>query len=89
MGGPRERKPLLSSRGLLPVDDFCRSTGLDRAAVEGLLRSGRVEGVLDDHGRALGLFDDVLPTAEQLRSLGQPVSDAYDPEQMRGHEVES
>lgn len=85
MGTGDERDALVRSRGLLLVDDFCSSTGLDRATVQALLRSDQVEGVFDGAGRAYGLFDDVLPTAERLRALGLPVQSDYDPESLRSY----
>lgn len=72
-------------RGLLLVDDFCRITGADRAAVEALVADGRVEGATDGNGRAFGLFDDVLPTREQLEDWGLVVGTDYVPERLRSH----
>lgn len=45
------RKPLLDGRGLLPVDDSCRSTGLDRSSVEALVVEGKLEGAMHPDGR--------------------------------------
>lgn len=83
------RKPLLRSRGLILIEDFCRAAGVDPASIEGLLRSGIIDGVADGQDRPFGLFDDVLPTPQQLRSLGVNVSSDYDFNQLRGVELDS
>jgi hypothetical protein len=88
MGAPDERKPLLEGRGVLSVDEFRRSTGLDAASVERLVRDGAVEGISDLAGQVVGLFDDALPTAEELRSIGLPVNRDYDPDALRSNEVD-
>lgn len=82
------RHPLVPSRGLTLVADFCRASGLEVADVQALLVDGRVDGVTDRHGRVLGLFDDALPDREQLRAWGHEVSDHYEPESLRTHEDE-
>lgn len=76
----------MPGRGVVRIADFCRATGLDQATVTTLLRSNQVEGLLDGAGRAFGLFDDVLPTAEALRALGLDVSAAYDPQDHRSYD---
>jgi hypothetical protein len=82
------RKPLLTGRGLLLIDDFCRATGLDRATVEDLVRDTRVHGAFFPDGRVAGLFDDVLPSAADLRGWGLTVSGDYDPVLLRSYEVD-
>ena len=81
-----ERKQLLVGRGLLTIGDFCRSTGLDEAIVEALVQAGKIEGVFDLDGCVNGLFDDVLPTSEQLHAMGLAVDSDYNPEDLRSHE---
>ena len=88
MGAADGRKPLLNGRGLLSVDGFSHSSGLDPATVERLVTNGVVEGVVDLNGRAVGLFDDALPTAEELQTIGIRVKGDYDPEALRSHEVD-
>jgi hypothetical protein len=39
-----EGAPHPAGGGLLPVEEFCQSTGLDRATVESLMRAGRLVG---------------------------------------------
>jgi hypothetical protein len=86
MGAPDERKPLIEARGVLNIDEFRRSTGLDAATVERLVMDGSVEGVSDLAGQVVGLFDDALPTAEELRSMGVQVNHDYDPNALRSNE---
>jgi hypothetical protein len=87
MGASEERVPLLRGPGLLLIQDFCRSTGLERGTVEALLREGRLEGgVFDEWGAVVGLFDDALPTGERLRNLGLTVSAGYAPDDLRSYE---
>ena len=84
------RKPILGGRGMLPVEDFCRSTGLARPTVEKLMRTGRLDGVLwtaAEPTRPVGIFDDVLPTPEALAAMGLHVRDDYDPEALRSFEL--
>lgn len=78
------RKPLLTGRGLIESTAFCRSTGIDREAVEHLVRAGRLEGALSSDGRLVGVFEDALPTLEELGDLGFVVDSGYDPDQLRG-----
>lgn len=84
MGITDGRKPLLAGRGLLPLSDFCRSAGLEPPAVEALIRANQIEGATRLDGRVVGLFQDVLPTAEQLHDLGLIASSDYDPNDLRG-----
>jgi hypothetical protein len=77
-------EPLLAGRGLVRLAEFCRGTGLSSATVEALIRQGDIEGVVDLNGRAVGVFEDSLPSAEQLHHLGMPVSPGYRPEDLRG-----
>lgn len=79
------REPLLAGRGLVMIDDFCRATGLDRATADGLVRAAKAEGAFGGDGQVVGLFDDVLPTAEQLRGWGLAVRDGYDPDDLRSY----
>ena len=90
MGADQGRKPLLCGRGVLRIEDFCRSTGLDQATVEELMRTGRLEGALwraKEPTRPFGIFDDVLPSPEALAAMGLPVRDDYDPEALRSFEL--
>lgn len=84
MSADREGGPV-RARGVVLIADFCRATGLDEATVTALLRSDQVDGLFDGVGRAVGLFDDVLPSAEALRSVGLDVRADYNPEDHRGH----
>lgn len=78
--------PLLPSRGVLRIEDFCRHTGLDEDEVVVLMRSDEVDSLWKEDGRPFGIFDDALPTPEHLRALGLAVSESYDPERLRSHE---
>ena len=78
MGGEPGRKPLLRGRGVLPFEDFCRSTGLDHDTVENLMRS-----------ELLDIFDDVLPSRHVLAAMGLPVRDDYDPEALRSYDEQT
>lgn len=89
----RERRrspgaPVARARGLLPVGDFCDSTGLDQSTVQALIQDGTLQAALHADGRIAGLLDDTLPTAEELRSLGLTVSSDYDPDLLRSDELD-
>ena len=84
MGTGEGDEPLLTGRGLVRLADFCRSTGLETATVEALIRQGDIEGVVAIDGRAVGVFEDSLPSAEQLHHLGLPVSPGYHPDDLQG-----
>lgn len=81
-GGADE--PLLVGRGLVRLAEFCRATALSPATVDALIRQGDIQGVVDVDRRAVALFEDSLPSAEQLRHLGLSVSPGYRPEDLRG-----
>ena len=90
MGAGQGRKPLLSGRGMLRIEDFCRSSGLDQSAVEELMRTGRLGGVLwtaDEPSRPYGIFDDELPSPEALAAMGMAVRDDYNPDSLRSFEL--
>jgi hypothetical protein len=92
MGSDQERTPLLRGRGVLLIEDFCRSTGLDQVTVENLMRTGRLEGALwtnTEPARPFGIFDDVLPSPEALAGMGLPVRDDYEPDALRSFELSS
>lgn len=67
------------------IDEFSRATGLDRPTVDALVTDRKVEGLRHLDGRVFGIFDDVLPTKEELRSWGLSVRDDYDPERHRSY----
>jgi hypothetical protein len=83
-----DHKPLIVGRGLVLLADFVQSVGLDQAKVEALIRTKEIQGLVGEDGRVVGLFEDALPTAEQLRRLGLPVSPGYNPDHLRGTEGE-
>jgi hypothetical protein len=87
MTSPGARGPVPPSRGVVLTAEFCQATGLDEAAVADMAGDGSIDGLVDQQGRLFGLFDDVLPSAAELRAKGHVVSDAYDPELFRSHEV--
>ena len=70
---------------MMLIDDFSRATGLDRQTADALVTDRKVEGLFHLDGRVVGVFDDVLPTKEELRSWGMKVRDDYDPERHRSH----
>lgn len=83
-------EPLLSSRGVLRIEDFCRSTGLDQVTVENLMRTRLLEVSLwwdRERTRPFGIFDDALPSLEALASIGLRVRDDYDPAALRSFEI--
>ena len=75
----------LGGRGVMLIDEFLRATGLDRPTAEGLVTDRKVEGLCRLDGQVFGIFDDVLPTKEELRSWGLKVRDEYDPERRRSY----
>jgi hypothetical protein len=85
MDDRRFDEPPLGGRGVLLIDEFSRATGLDRSTVDALVRGRRVEGLCHLDGQVFGIFDDVLPTKEELRSWGLAVRDDYDPERHRSY----
>jgi hypothetical protein len=73
----------------LRFEDFCRSTGLDHATVENLMRNELLDISLwrdKEHTRPFGIFDDVLPTPEALAAMGLSVRAEYEPESLRSDE---
>ena len=80
------RKPLLTGRGLVLVEDYRRATHLDTVAIETLAADGRLEAAYRPSGELIGFFDDTLPSAERLRGWGFGVPDEYDSEVLRSHE---
>jgi hypothetical protein len=82
------RKPLLSGRGLVTVEQICSSTGLDDSTIRSLIEAGRLEGVVDSQGRGVGLFEDALPTSEELSALGLSAAGDYWPEDFQSYEVD-
>ncbi len=65
------------------IDEFSQATGLDRPTADALVKDREVEGLCRPDGQVWGIFDDVLPTKEELRSLGLRVRDDYDPARHR------
>lgn len=90
MGEDRGREPLLSGRGVLRIEDFSRSTGLDQVAVEDMMRTELLEVSLwwdEERTRPFGIFDDALPSPRALAAMGLPVRDDYDPDALRSFEM--
>ena len=82
MTSDRGRKPLLDGRGMMPIEDFCHQSGLERGTVEDLMRRGHFGGGLwsdDAQTQVLGVFEDALPSREQLTALGLVVNEDYQP----------
>ncbi len=74
---------------MLQFDDFCRSTGLDHATVENLMRTDLFAISMwrdEERTRPFGIFDDALPSREELVARGLPVKEDYDPEVLRSVE---
>jgi hypothetical protein len=80
-------RPPLEGRGVMLIDDFSRATGLDRQTTDALVMDRKVDGLLDADGGVFGLFDDALPTSEELHSFGLTPRDDYDPELLRSFVV--
>ena len=81
-----EGEPLLPGRSTLRIQDFCLNTGLDRATVEDLVRTGRLDGWLwnrDWPSRPVLVDIDHLPSRDALAAMGLPVRDDYDPDHIR------
>ena len=86
MSGEPDRKPLLRGRGVVEFEDFCRSTGLDHATVEKLMRTELLDiSTWRDEELTLpfGIFDGALPSHQALAALGLSARDDYDPEGLR------
>jgi hypothetical protein len=79
--------PAPENRGVMLIDEFSRVTGLDRRTADALVTDRKVEGMRHADGRVFGIFDDALPTKDELRSLGLDVRDDYDPERHRSYTV--
>lgn len=83
----QDRKPpLIEARGGVLIADFCLNTGLDRETVEELLRTGRLHGGLSinsDSRHSGFIFDDALPSRDELLAMGFSVRDDYDPGALR------
>jgi hypothetical protein len=81
------RMPMLTGgRGGVLIADFCLNTGLDRAVVEDLVRTGRLEGGLSTRQEPMYsgvIYDDALPSRDELVAMGVPVRDDYDPHALR------
>ncbi len=78
------------SAAITRAEDVCRSTGLDQATVDELLRTGHLEGAMvgaKGSTRVVAILDDKLPSREALAALGLPVRDDYDPDALRSYEL--
>ncbi len=78
-----------ANRGVMLIDEFSRATGLNRQSADALVTGDKVEGLRYTDGRVFGIFDDALPTRDQLQSWGLDVRDDYDPEQHRSYTVDA
>ena len=90
MGTQPDREPVLGGRGAVLIEDFCRSTGLERVEVEHLLRTSLGAAALwvdEEMTRPFGIFADMLPSREALSALTLRVSEDYDPEALRGFDM--
>lgn len=61
---------VLESRGTSWVEQLAGAAGVDPAVLRPLVEAGRIDGLMDEHGRARLVFDDAVPGPEQLRALG-------------------
>lgn len=78
--GDARRKPLIEPRPVVLIEDFCSASGLPRSTVEELMRSGDIRGGLwqdDQRAVAKGLFENELPSREELFALGLTPRDDY------------
>ena len=89
VGNDDERHPLRAGRGFVDVQRFAAGTGLDATTIASLIEAGRLDGLVDLQGHAVGLFEDPLPTADELRALGLSVSSRHRPEELRSHQDDS
>ena len=81
-------KALLTSRGALPAEDFCAATGLGFADLITLAELGAVDALRREDGSIRLLFDDALPSRQQLHELGYAVRSDYRPERLASFEDE-
>jgi hypothetical protein len=59
---------------------------MDPALLRSLVNDGQLDGLVTADGDVVGVFDDALPSAERLRTMGaQPHAD-YDPDRLRSYE---
>ena len=76
------RKPLVEGRGVIRLEDFSDLSGLARDTVEDLMRRGLFGGGLwrdEERTSAADMFEDLLPSREELTALGLSVREDYDP----------
>ena len=81
-----QRQTLPAGRGFVDVERFALSTGLDQSTIRALIEAGHFHGLVDDQGHGVGIFDDTLPTADELRTLGLSVSHLYQPDDLCSYE---
>lgn len=81
-----QRQPLPAGRGFVDVERFALGTGLEQSTIRALIEAGHFHGLGDDQGHAVGIFDDTLPTADELRNLGLSVSHLYRRDDLRSYE---
>ena len=82
----REPTTLLPGSGGVLIADCCLNTGLDRDTVENLVRTGRLDGALSTAKGSIRsgvIFDDALPSRDELVAMGQTVLDDNDPQALR------
>lgn len=81
-----QRQPLPAGRGFVDVERFALSTGLDPSTIRALIEARHLQGLVDDQGHAVGIFDDTLPTADELRTMGLSVTHLYQPDDLGSYE---
>ena len=81
-----QRQPLAAGRGFVDLERFALSTGLGQSTIRALIEEGPLHGLVDDQGHAIGIFDDTLPTADELRTMGLSVSHLYKPDDLGSSE---
>lgn len=70
MADDEEQRPLLEGRGILPLRYVSERTGVPVERIEALILAGLLPDVLvGEDGEPLHLWEDSLPSGDQLRSL--------------------
>jgi hypothetical protein len=75
-----------SGSGFVLADAFCRASGLNVNELDELVKSGRVDGGYSNH-EVTGIFENSLPTREQLSAWGYSVPASYSPDALRTSEL--
>jgi hypothetical protein len=73
------RKPLMEGRGVLRVQDVAQRLGVRAEDLAALIERGQLSGglTLEEDGPAWGIFEDDVPSREQVLELGaRPIDES-------------